>query len=291
MPCELVGLADIDITKRELAKRYGIRYYEDFRNLLPIVDAVTVATPASTHYQIAADCLLAGKHLLVEKPLALNSHDAQELVKLAKQCNLVLEVGHQYRTNPAVLRLKQELENAGNIQYVTLRYANLNSHPPSDCGVIFDYGSHLFDLAIFLLGRTPEKIYCRKSHLSSRSDESALILLDYGGFMVYLELSWLHPLKRRDAWVIASKSSIYVDFLQQTMRKHTPENGPGRVASDLHVDIQIEKREPLKEKLRHFIECVEHDSMLEDHVEEACQVVRLCELALQSGENGCEIAV
>ena len=109
--------------------------------------------------------------------------------------------------------------------------------------------------------------------------------------MVYLELSWLHPIKMRDAWVVASNSSIYADFLQQTMRKYTPEKESERVASSPHVDIQIDKREPLKEKLRHFVECVEHDRILRNQVEEACQVVRLCELAHQSDENGCEIAV
>ena len=79
VPCELVGLADVDEEKKQLAEQYGIEFRRDFRELLPLVDALTVATPASTHFEVAADCLRAGKHVLVEKPLALSLPHAQSL--------------------------------------------------------------------------------------------------------------------------------------------------------------------------------------------------------------------
>lgn len=290
MPCELVGLADVDEGKRRLAEGYGIQFKRDFRDLLPLVDALTVATPASTHFQIAADCLLAGKHLLVEKPLALNLSHARELVELANRGNLVLAVGHLYRMNPAVIRLKDELKDMGHIHYAKLRYINLNPQPPADCSIVFDYGSHLFDLAVFLLARTPEKVYCSKTHrLPPEREDCALILLDYGDFTTALELSWLHPQKKRDAWVIASRKSIYVDFLEQTMRKYTREVGSEGEA--INLDIQVNRKEPLKEELRHFIECVESGRKPINSGEEACHVVRLCELALESSRIGCEVSV
>lgn len=283
MPCELVGLADLDGEKRRLAEQYGIEFRRDFRELLPLVDALAVAAPASTHFEIAADCLRAGKHLLVEKPLALSLSHAQKLVELAKQGNLVLAAGHLYRMNPAVIRLKDELKDMGRIHYANLRYINLNPQPPVDCSIIFDYGSHLIDLLLFLLARTPEKVYCNMPHPPPPEREDyAQVLLDWGDFSASLELSWLHPQKRRDAWFIASRSSIYTDFLEQTMRKYT---------GNTELDIPLNWQEPLKEELKHFIECVERGKKPINSGEEACPVVRLCELALESSRTGREVKV
>ena len=283
MPCELVGLADVDEGKRRLAEQYGIEFRRDFRELLPLVDALTVATPASTHFEIAAGCLRAGKHILVEKPLALSLPHAQKLVELANQGNLVLAAGHLYRLNPAVIRLKDELKNMGNVRYANLRYINLNPQPPVDCSIVFDYGSHLIDFLLFLLARTPEKLYCSQPHRSpAEREDYAQVLLDWGDFSASLELSWLHPQKRRDAWFIASKSSIYTDLLEQKMKKY---------AGDTEMDIPLSWQEPLKEELKHFIECVEGGRKPINSGEEACQVVRLCELALESSKTGREVKV
>lgn len=291
MPCELVGLADIDMTKRGLAERYGIQYERDFRQLLPLVDAIAVATPANTHYKVARHCMLAGKHVLVEKPLALNSMDAKELIDLANTRNLVLAVGHLYRMNPAVIELKKELQSIGRIHYVTLRYTSLNADPPADCGVIFDYGSHLFDILVFLFERMPEKIFCRKiHHLSQVREDCAIILLNYGDFVACLELSWLHPEKTRDAWIIAAKNSVYCDFLGQIIRKYVSENG-SQIHIGVGIDTKIKWREPLKEELQHFIDCIENRGRPINSGEEAYCAVRLCELALESGKRGDELAI
>jgi UDP-N-acetylglucosamine 3-dehydrogenase len=278
-----VGLADVDEGKRQLAEQHGIEFRGDFHELLPLVDALAVATPASAHFEIAADCLNAGKHLLVEKPLALNLSHAQKLVELAEQRNLVLAVGHLYRMNPAVIRLKDELESMGQIRYANLRYINLNPQPPVDCSIVFDYGSHLIDLLLFLLAKAPEKVYCNMPHRPSLEREDyAQVLLDWGDFSASLELSWLHPQKKRDAWFIASKSSIYTDLLEQKMKKY---------AGETELDIPLDWREPLKEELKHFIECVEGGRKPINSGEEACQVVRLCELALESSKTGREVKV
>ena len=283
MPCELVGLADVDEGKRQLAEQHGIEFRRDFHELLPLVDALTVATPASTHFEIAADCLRDGKHLLVEKPLALSSPHAQELVELAGQRDLVLAVGHLYRMNPAVIRLKDEIKSMGNVRYANLRYININPQPPVDCSIVFDYGSHLIDLLLFLLARMPEKLYCSQpKRPSAEREDYAQVLLNWGDFSASLELSWLHPQKKRDAWFIASKSSIYIDLLEQKVKKY---------AGDTELDVPLDWQEPLKEELKHFIGCVEGGKKPMNSGEEACQVVRLCELALESSRMGSEVKV
>ncbi len=293
-PCKLVGIADTDEQNGLLlAGKYGIQFKRDFVELIPMVDAVTVATPASTHFEIAAACILEGKHAFVEKPLSLTMSHAQELVILANQRNTVLVVGHLYRLNPAVIRLKEELKTIGLVQSARLRYMNLNMEPPPDCGIIFDYGSHLIDLAVFLLERNPEKLICIEPDvLSIERGKSASILLDYGDFTATLELSWLHPRqKRRDAWFVGQKGSIYADLLTQNITTRGWEKIPPGKASITNQNIQIEQKEPLKEELWHFIDCIEKGVKPVNSGEEACRVVRLCELALESNQIGCEVRV
>lgn len=292
MPCELVGLADVDEKKKRLAKKYGVQFKRDFRDLLPLVDALAVATPASTHFQIASDCLLTGKHLLVEKPLALNLSHAHELVKLAGQRNLTLAVGHLYRMNPAVIRLKEELKEAGHIRYAKFRYINLEPQAPPDCDIIFDLGVHLFDLILFLIERTPKKLCCFGSvHPTPKKEGCTIIHLDFGDFTTEFELSWLNPQKKRDGWFIMPTNSIYIDMLEQTIRKYAQGPDWREKASNNGWDIRINKKEPLKEELKHFLDCVENRSRPINNAETACQAVHLCEIALKSSSTGSEVYV
>ena len=292
-PCRLVGIADNDGRKKSAAEDYGIHFKRDFRELLPLVDAVIVATPASTHFEIASICLREKKHLLVEKPLALSLLHAQELVSLANQSNLVLSVGHLYRLNPAVIRLKNELRSLGSLEYARLRYLNLNPKTPDDCGVIFDYGSHLVDIAQFLLEKDPYSVLCTTSHgLELEKEESAFIALDYGDFTATFELSWLQPERKiRDAYFVGSEGTIYADFLDQAVTRCDPRGIALRKSSDVCADIHIDYKEPLREELLHFIDCIESEVKPINNSAEACRVVRLCELALKSNQTGRKLRV
>lgn len=292
LACDLVGLADLDVAKRELAERYSVEYKEDYHDLLSLVDAVSVATPADTHYRIATDCLLAGKHVFVEKPLALNSTEAREIVDLANREKLVLAVGYLLRFNPAVVKLKEELRNVGHIHYIALSSVHSNESLPKDSGIIFDVASHLFDILNFVLGKMPQRIFCKMIHyLSQEREECALISLDYGDFIASLEVSCFHPLKKRDAWVIASKQAIYVDFLEQRVIKYASEIAPDKAVNRDILDVEIDKREPLEGELRHFIECIENKREPVNSGEEGCLTTRLCELALESAAKGKELTV
>ena len=288
-----MGIADIDESKKQLAADYGIQFKKDFHELLPLVDALTLATPASTHYPIAADCLLAGKQLLVEKPLSLNYTQSIELVQLACQKNLVLAVGHLYRLNPAVIRLKNELKHIGQLQNANLRYVNLNQQPPSDCDIVFDYGSHLVDIALFLWNELPEQIYCSHSNakVPPEKAKSAMILLSYSNFTAALELSWLHPHKYRDACITGRENTIYTNFLKQTMVRYDIKTNPDSTSIKDQSNISITRKEPLKEEISHFITCVEKGLKPINNGQEACEVVKLCEYALESSKTGRKIKI
>jgi predicted dehydrogenase len=286
--CKITGLADTDESKRQIAADYKIHFTRDFRELCALSDAVVVVTPASTHFDVAAECLRLKKHVLVEKPLTMSSNQANELVEAAERQNLILATGHLYRFNPAVIKLKEEIGKIGSLRYLKFRYVNMNPEAPRECNIIFDLGSHLFDLLLFILERTPERIHStRLQNTSHFENRFADIMLDYGNFAASLELSWRYPQKLRDGWMIGSNSSIYTDFLKQEITIY-PEPTVNEVTQSAFTR-DIEKVEPLKEELRQFVECIEMGKKPINNGDDSCRVIRLCEAAIESGNNGKEV--
>ena len=284
--CELVGYSD-----RDKKKAFGCQYYESYKELLRFVDAVSIAVPTDMHYEVAKDCLLAGKHVLVEKPITLNSEEAKELIKISERENLILASGYIYRFNPAVLKLKERMREFGIIHNITMRYIHSHKPPRRDSGVIFNFASHLFDILLFLIG-IPKKLVCMKTnYISEEREDSAVILADYGDFYASLEVSWLHPLKRRDAWIIASERKVYVDFLEQKIVEHFIEVRQDETINRGFAEVKIEKKEPLKEELKHFIKCVERGKKPVNDAFSAYIVTKLCEIALKSTSGMMEVRI
>jgi len=115
--------------------------------------------------------------------------------------------------------------------------------------------------------------------------------LDYGDFIASLEVSWFHPLKKRDMWIIGSKEKVYVDLLQQKMEKYLIEIYPDNTINKGHKKINIDQKEPLKEELKHFIDCIEnHKKPITDGMQ-GYIATKLCELALKSAEDGKEMII
>jgi len=292
LECDLVGIADPMPNTAELAKKYGIVHEVNYKDLIPKVDAVSIATPTDTHYKIVKECLSSGKHVLVEKPITMDSNEAKELVSMAAEKGLILAVGHLFRFNSAVLKLKDEMKNIGDIDYITSRYIHSTNPPRADSGTIFNFAIHLFDVLNYLLEVRPKKIFCKRMcHISPEREDCALISVDYGDFIASIEVSWLHPLKKRDMWVIGSKQKIYSDLLEQTMTKYFIEISQKEIINSGKSNIDIEKNEPLKEELRHFIDCVEQDKTPLNSGTIGFEIVKLCEAALMSAKTGKEVVL
>ncbi len=292
LDCELVGIADPVQKSSELAKKYGIIYEKNYKDLIRKVDAVSIASPTDTHHEIVKNCLLSGKHVLVEKPMTLNSNMAKELVDISVEKNLILAVGHLFRFNPAVLKLKDEMKNIGDIDYITSRYIHSTNPPRTDSGTIFNFAIHLFDVLDFVLNIPPKKVFCKTiNHISAEREDCALISVDYGNFIASIEVSWLHPLKKRDIWIIGSKEKIYSDLLEQTMTKYFIEISQNMIKNSGSLPIDILKNEPLSEELKHFIECIEKNKIPINNGKIGYKIVRLCEAALKSGKTGKEIVI
>ncbi|MBS3097308.1 Gfo/Idh/MocA family oxidoreductase [Candidatus Woesearchaeota archaeon] len=289
LDCELVGLADSDNEKREIANKYKIKFFTNYKELLPLVDAVSVVVPTNLHFGVVKECLLAGKHVLVEKPITLNSNEAKKLIELAKKKNLILAVGYLFRFNAAVLALKGELKKIGDIQYITARYIHSNKPPRKDCGVVFNFAIHLIDILNFILDEKPKRVFCKKlNYLSEEREDCAFIILDYGKFIANMEVSWFHPLKKRDMWIIGSKEKVYIDLFEQIIKKYPIEVSYDKVSLLKEYEVKVNKNEPLEEELKKFCDCIKNN-MITNVGEEELITTKICELCLKSAKENKEL--
>ena len=226
---ELVAVADVSKERlMRISSEFGLptsMLYADHHELLgdDRVDAVHIATPNETHFRIARDFLEAGKHVLLEKPMATSSREAFKLARMAEELDLVLLVGHIFRFNNALKKARDLIEEGaiGEPYYVELRWtARLEPLPKRD--VIFDLAPHPIDIVNYLLDEWPSlvsamaKSYVRKT---AGLEEVAFISSELpDDIMAHISLSWLSTgPKIRNVQVVGSGGLIDVDALSQSL--------------------------------------------------------------------------
>jgi len=295
--CDLVGISDLNKEKKLLAEEHNLDFYTDYNQLLNPVDAMVVTTPTDLHFNIVKDCINAGKHVLVEKPIATTSQQSKILVELAQSKNVVLSVGYLFRFNNAIIRLKELLRKVGRIQYITCRYIHSTKPPRKDSGAIFNLGIHPIDILNFISEKNPSKIFAKKSNLlSEKFEDSATITLDYDDFFATIEVSCTHPEKKRDIWVIAEKEKIYVDYFSQQIIRYPIVVDYENVQRRDPIEEPIIANEPLKEELEYFLNFVKKKQELnvdskENIGKENYYTTRACELSLESAISGKEMSL
>jgi UDP-N-acetylglucosamine 3-dehydrogenase len=294
LDCDFVGFSDVDVGKKKLAGEYGVDFFSSYKSLLSMVDAVVVTTPTDTHYDVVMGCLNAGKHVFVEKPIASSSSESKELVDLARSKNLVLSVGYLYRFNNSVKCVKELIKEIGEIHYIGCRYVHSTKPPRKDSGVVFNLGIHLVDVLSFVFDEKPSSVFARKRNLLSEEfEDSAVVLLDYSDFFAVMELSCVHPEKKRDMWIVAEKEKLYVDFFDQRIVRYPLTVNYERVDRGESFEETLEKNEPLKDELKYFVDFVgSGDFDLDNNMgREEYYTTRICELCLESAEKGKELVV
>src|SRR5437763_370171 len=178
------------------------------------VDGVIVATPVKTHYRLAKEALLYGKHVLVEKPLTASVAEAEELVALAKEQQRVLMVGHTFEYNPAVNQLRKLVQSGdlGKIYCIEAERVNLGLFR-SDINVIWDLAPHDVSILLYLLGKKPERIKVQAhAHLQPHIHDIAHLDLEFmDGMTAHIQVSWLHPCKIRRVTIIGDMRMVVYD--------------------------------------------------------------------------------
>ncbi len=237
----------------------------------PDVDCIVVATPASTHYQIAADALAAGKHVLVEKPMVLALRDAKALAELVKRKSRVLLVGHQYLYHDYIRVLRAELQR-GALGAVRYLYAEHLYCGPlrRDVGAFWDSATHVLALVDYLFGscRIIDAVGTSVSMAGGRQDDFTAGTVTFtGGLMLTLVVSRFAPEKVR-RFVLGGTGglAIFDDTEPQAKLKLLPIAYPGSdagghsshflTAMPEFVVVDVAAHEPLRNQLAHFIDCV-----------------------------------
>jgi predicted dehydrogenase len=237
----------------------------------PGVDAVVICTEAASHHPIARSSLLAGKHVLVEKPLATSSRHADALLALATTANRVLMVGHTFLYNGGVRKLKDYIAQAevGRIYYLHARRTNLGP-VRDDVNVVWDLAPHDVSIFNYLLDASPEwAIAVGARALDTPRDDVAFVTLGYpDGVLGHIHVSWVEPEKTRQVVVVGSQKRLVFDDtnLKERVRvfnagiapaPRPSASGNGRLVVEDGVNIPlVEASEPLKTQCAHFLEAI-----------------------------------
>jgi predicted dehydrogenase len=272
----------------------------------PAVDAVIVATPVHTHYDLAAQVLEAGKHVFVEKPLASSSELADELADMAAERDRVLMCGHTFLYSPPVRAIKRIIGEGklGDIYFISSSRVNLGLHQ-RDVSVIWDLGPHDLSILLYWLSEMPVSVRAigRDSIVKGIPDVAFVTMTFASGIIANIELSWLAPSKLRRTVIVGSeRMAIYDDGAPEPVRLfdqgvvyRDPETFGEYHLSYRSGDVispRIESYEPLALQLAEFVGATRSGERMEYHTAIARSVVRLVEAADRSlREGGREIAV
>ena len=230
----------------------------------PALGAVAVATPAATHYEVVKLCLRAGKDVFVEKPLALSADQGQELVALARQGSRVLMVGHILLYHPAVIKLRQ-LVNQGTLGRLLYCYSNrLNMGLiRTEENILWSFAPHDISVMLHLLGEEPVSVQAEgQSYLTPGVVDVTLSRLRFrSGVTGHIFVSWLHPSKEQRFVVVGSEQmAVFDDAAEKKLllyphRVDWASRAPKAVKAEA-VAVELDKAEPLAEECRHFLDCV-----------------------------------
>lgn len=262
---ELVGVAELNQERGLLvAERYETTYFSDHRALFSQVDAITIAASTSTHYALAAESLGRGLHVMVEKPITETIEQAQQLVQMADQCGLILQVGHIERFNPAFIELKNVIEDVALIG-VNMRRLSPFDTSNTEVDVIRDLMIHDLDLAVNAVGPDIEEINAWGRSIYTGAIDHAVANLSFrDGPIVTLFASRITEQKVRAIEVIFEGAYVEADLLNKSVLVHRhmlPQYLNNHSTTKYRQESLIERIhvpmfEPLMLELRHFVDCV-----------------------------------
>jgi predicted dehydrogenase len=264
----------------------------------PTVEAIVVATPPRTHGPLARAALLAGKHVLVEKPMATSLAEAEELAALAEERGLTLMVDHTYLYSPAIARLKRLIDDGelGKIYFVDSVRINLGLFQ-NDVNVLWDLAIHDIAIVDYLIGRSPLSVSAfGRSHTSTRIEDVAYLNIDFGDdLLASFHVNWLSPVKIRHLIVGGSKKGLVFNDLDSSEPLKVYDRGihlaePGETRRGALVSYRmgdvwsphLSRDEPLRVMVQHFADSIrQHTRPLTDG-QAGLRIVRVLDAAQRS---------
>lgn len=275
---ELIGVADIDFKKAMvIGNRHGVKYYDNFENMLDEIDAGIVATPTSEHFAISMTLLKKGKSVLVEKPITETVKQAEELVSAADKDGLILQIGHLERFNPAVEALENLISEP---KFIEVQRLGSFSARSLDIDVVLDLMIHDLDIIMALIKDEVKVIRSSGIHVLSDKIDIANARLEFAsGCIATLTASRVHQGKVRKLRIFEPTSYYSIDYIDQEV-KVFPLNGR---QTDIKT-LKIKKEEPLKKELQNFFRCIIDGKKRKVTGEEGLRALRLAYSVLDEAE-------
>jgi predicted dehydrogenase len=308
---DLSVLCDASVERLERLRRQypGARTTTDFESVLAddTVDAIVLATPVSTHFELASRALQARKHVLVEKPLAQTSDQCRALIDLAAKGNLTLMVGHVFLYNSAVRRMKEYIDSGelGEVRYVYSQRLNLGQ-VRTDVNALWNFAPHDLSILMYWLGAMPERVLARGyAYVQPAIEDVVFMTLDFpNGVGANVHISWLDPFKIRRMTVVGSEKMIVYDdvsadaritiYDKAVARTRRPGAEPSLGGYETFGEFQLLLRagdvlipkldfvEPLLLECRDFIDCIASGRQPMTDGESGLRVVQVLEAAQAS---------
>jgi predicted dehydrogenase len=301
--CEVVvGDPDPESQARLKENRPDITAYNSLDEVLEHgVDAVVICTPARTHHKLAMQALEAGKHVLVEKPITVQSSDARELVALAEDRGLQLMVGHTFIYAPAVRRIREIVASGelGEIRYATSTRVNLGP-VRHDVGALWDLAPHDFSILSYVLGERPTTVSGRaRSFIHPGIDDVAFLNLEFGsGAVAQLHVSWLNAKKIREMLLVGSKKMLTYNDLDADFKVFLCDKGvdvPSYSASYGEFKLSyrygeeipqvLDDTEPLRAEAEQFLRGIATGEVSPSTGRDGADVVAMLESAMRAVET------
>ena len=299
---QFLSLSDLSPERLAMAQRHypGIRTTTNYGDLLadPHIEAIAIATPVSTHYDIALQALKNGKHVLVEKPIAATSRQAVDLIEEADRRNRVLLVGHTFVYTGAVRKIRELVASnqLGKIYYYDSVRVNLGLFR-HDVNVIWDLATHDLSIMDYVLASQPCAVSATgTSHLLGEPENIAYLTLFFEGSLIaHLHVNWLAPVKLRRTLIGGSEKMVVYDDLEGDEKVKVYDKGVninrdtesrykmlvGYRTGDMWAP-QIDTTEALRTQVTHFIRCIEEGEHPITGGDAGLRVVRILEAATQS---------
>lgn len=265
----------------------------------PSIDAVVIATPLATHYELSLAALRAGKHVLVEKPMCSSRQEAEGLIEAADARRLVLMVDHTFCYSGAVQKIRQLVDSGdiGEIYYYDAARINLGLFR-EDASVLWDLAIHDLSIMDYTLRQHPVAVSCTGAcHVPRQPENIAFLTLFYSGSLIgHLHVNWLSPVKLRRTLIGGSRKMIVYDDLEAYEKIRVHDKGvilDGDLESVHHLRLkgyrsgdvwspQVSPAEPLRTEMTHFVRCIEgREKPLTDALS-GMRVVSLVEAASES---------
>ncbi len=253
---DLVGVVDILPERaKKIAALYHTSVYTDYQELFGLVDAVTIATPTPTHHQISKYFISHSIHCLIEKPITDNLENAEEILDLAKEKNVVLQIGHIERFNPAVVAAMKYIREP---KYLESRRLGPYDPRVSHIGVVLDLMIHDLDIVLSLVNSKIKELDALGTSLFSEHEDIANVRIKFSnGCVADLSASRISLATFRKIRIFQPDSYISLDYQERKITIYQKKFPLVKSLKDIRIiKPKLEKSEPLEKELSHFIECV-----------------------------------